>query len=370
LELIEMRLEIDTNKLEAYLKENSTFPGLSKIKQFNKGQSNPTYFIEDVAGQRWVLRKQPPGKLLPGAHQVDREYRVMAALQDTDVPVPRVLLICMDKEVLGTPFYVMSFVNGRVLEDICLAEHSPQERAAIYESLVQVLAQLHKVDTKAVGLEGFGKPSGYVQRQLRTWGKQYMGGRDAVNNPELWEKAGLKFVDNGDHMERLLEYLQANVDSELAALGGEPCGIVHGDYRIGNVIMHATEPRVVTVLDWELCTLGNTLADLSYLCLKWYASDYAPGGSGTNIGEIEGIPTEEEFVARYCECMGIPPIPPSVWAFMKAFQIFRILAIGHGVFARGLMGNASSTKAVSFAWSSEGARQALLMVQESKRSKL
>jgi len=266
-------------------------------------------------------------------------------------------------------------VNGRVLEDIMLPEQCPEERAAIYESLVQVLAELHKVDFRAVGLEGFGKPTGYVERQLRTWGKQYHGGTAVVNDPEAWRKVGLEFVNNGDHMEHLIAELQANVQKEMAAMGVEPCGIVHGDFRLGNVILHPTEPRVVAVLDWELCTIGNPLADLSYICLKWFAPDMAPGGwntGGRSVGVIPGIPSEEAFVARYCECMGLPGIPASLWTFMKAFQIFRISAIHHGVFARGLQGNASSTKAVEKGWRSDGAQLAVKMLrgQEHLRPKL
>lgn len=364
LELIETRLEIDIDRLSNYLVANSRFPeGTARVKQFNKGQSNPTYFIEDSQGDRWVLRKQPSGTLLKGAHQIDREYRVMSALQDTDVPVPRVLLYCDDSEVLGTPFYVMSFVNGRVLEDVMLAEESAENRKLIYHSLSEVLAKLHRVDYKAVGLEGFAKPSGYIQRQLKTWGQQYKGGAAVVNDPKAWERVGLKFVDNGTAMDDLLAYLQKNVEKELSAVGTEPVGIVHGDYRLGNVILHPTEPRVVAVLDWELCTIGNPLADLSYLCMPWYAPFMAPGSSGQSVELSPGIPTEREFVSSYCQAMGVSEIPESLWNFMKAFQIFRSSAIGHGVFARGLQGNASSTKAIARGWSSLPAFKALKMLQ-------
>lgn len=287
----------------------------------------------------------------------------MSALQDTDVPVPRVLLYCDDSEVLGTPFYVMSFVNGRVLEDVMLAEESAENRKLIYHSLSEVLAKLHRVDYKAVGLEGFAKPSGYIQRQLKTWGQQYKGGAAVVNDPKAWERVGLKFVDNGTAMDDLLAYLQKNVEKELSAVGTEPVGIVHGDYRLGNVILHPTEPRVVAVLDWELCTIGNPLADLSYLCMPWYAPFMAPGSSGQSVELSPGIPTEREFVSSYCQAMGVSEIPESLWNFMKAFQIFRSSAIGHGVFARGLQGNASSTKAIARGWSSLPAFKALKMLQ-------
>jgi aminoglycoside phosphotransferase (APT) family kinase protein len=270
LELIDVRLEIDVDRLLEYMERNSDFPaGGASVKQFNKGQSNPTYFIEDSAGDRWVLRKQPPGKLLRGAHAVDREFKVFSALADTDVPVPKMLLFCDDPAIVGTPFYVMEFINGRIEEDIAMKDYSPEERKATYESMVEVMAALHKVDYKTVGLEEFGRPSGYIQRQLRTWGSMYEGGEEFVRDPKAWEAAGLEFIDNKDYMERLLAYLNENVEAEMSKMAPEPVGIVHGDYRIGNVILHPTEPKVICVLDWELCTIGNPLADLSYQMMAW-----------------------------------------------------------------------------------------------------
>lgn len=310
-------------------------PHHPQVRQFNKGQSNPTYFIEDAHGDRWVLRKQPPGKLLKGAHQVDREYRVLNALAGTGVPVPKMLLFCDDASIVGTSFYVMEFVNGRIVEDIALADYPPEERAAIYDSLVQVMTALHKVDHASIGLGDFGRSTGYVQRQLKTWGRMYEGADPIVRDPKAWQKVGLEFIDNGDYMDRLLAYLNEHVDEEMARMEQEPVGIVHGDYRIGNVILHPTEPRVISVLDWELCTIGNPLADLSYQMMAWYMPEAAAGSDGTGrpISEAgPGIPSEDAYKARYEELMGMSePVPESTWTFMKAFQIFRLAAIGHGV---------------------------------------
>lgn len=318
-----------------------------------------------------MLRKKPPGKLLKTAHQVDREFRVLSALQGTGVPVPRTLALVEDESVIGTPFYIMQFVNGRIIEDILLKSETPENRTKIYGSLLECLAKLHKVDYRAVGLEGFGKPANYVHRQLKTWSRNYEDGRAVVNEPAAWERHGLKFVDNGDYMDRLQAYLNGNVDEQMASMGEEMVGITHGDYSIPNVILHPTEPRIEAVLDWELCTIGNPLADLSYVAMNWYFPSFVAGGSKHPADSSPGIPTEEEFVKRYSELMGIPPIPDPLWRFLKAFHIFRRCVINHGVFARGLQGNASSNKAARAGWSSAPARFALeqiLDIRENTRA--
>lgn len=355
-----MRLKIDTDKLIEYLTKHTEFPsGGATVRQFNKGMSNPTYLIEDSRGGRWVLRKKPPGKLLKTAHQVNREYRVLSALQSSEVPVPRTLAFVEDESVIGTPFYLMEFVNGRILEDILLKTESPENRDKIYNSLLECMVHMHKVDYKAAGLGDYGKAGNYFQRQIKTWGRNYLDARDVVNDPGAWKRKGLKFIENGDYMDRLLTYLSDNADKELAKMGGELTSIVHGDYSLANVILHPSEPRIAAVLDWELSTIGNPLADLSYVALNWYMPSYVSGGSSKPADSSPGIPSQAAFVKRYCELMGIPAIPDSLWRFLQAFHIFRRCAINHGVFARGLQGNASSSKATGQPWSSQPARYAL-----------
>ena len=280
-------------------------------------------------GKNWVIRKQPPGHLLAGAHNVQREYTVLAALKDSDVPVPRTLLFCNDPDILGTDFYVMDFVNGRIMEDTTLADEPPKDRAAIFKSLAETAAALHRVNVNEVGLERFGRPTGFVQRQMKTWGGQYDAADKIVRDKALWAKASMEYRDDGDVMPRLRKYLDSNVEAEIAAEGEEPVCIVHGDYRIGNVIIHPTEPRVVSLLDWELCTIGNPAADLAYFCNNAFGPDGAKEQSS-------GIPSEQAWLSAYYQSVGRPQVSDRFWAFLKAFILFRSSAINHGVFSRGL----------------------------------
>ena len=224
------------------------FDGQLQIRQFQGGQSNPTYHLR-TAGGEYVLRKKPPGKLLPRAHEVEREHRVMAALAETDVPVPRMRLLCQDETILGTPFFVMDHVQGRVFPDRVMREGSPAHRAAVYEDLARVLAALHRVDWRAAGLEGFGRPEGYMQRQVALWTRQWQAAR----------------MEDMPAMDLLAQWLPDHLPPDDA-----PSCIAHGDYRLGNVLLHPTEPRVVAVLDWELATIGNPLADLGYFCVTYH----------------------------------------------------------------------------------------------------
>lgn len=308
---------IDEGALHRYLQRHlSGYSGKLIVRQFEGGQSNPTYQLES-GSQRWVMRKKPPGELLPSAHQVGREYRVMSALGESDVPVPRMDLFCDDHSIIGTDFYVMEMVEGRVFTTSMLQPMDPADRTALYRDYVQVLAALHQVDYEAVGLgEGFGKPGNYYTRQIGRWSKQYKASE----------------TEHIDAMEALIGWLPNNIPHD------DQTTIVHGDYRIGNAIVHPDEPRIVAVLDWELSTLGHPIADLSYLCQLYY--DDA-------VGEVaDGIPAEGSLKAEYCASVGRGKIDH--WPFYMAYNLFRSAAIAQGVYKRGLDGNASSDRALEF----------------------
>lgn len=317
---------IDEAALGRYLRERLPgFDGPVQIRQFQGGQSNPTYHLRTDAGE-YVMRKKPPGKLLPRAHQVEREHRVMAALADTDVPVPRMRLLCEDESVVGTPFFVMDYVPGRIYSDPGLRASTPSDRAAIYEDLARVLGALHRVDWRAAGLDGFGRPEGYMQRQVALWTRQ-------------WEAARVEDVPT---MDRLAEWLQQHLPSD-----DEPACIAHGDYRLGNVLLHPTEPRLVAVLDWELATIGHPLADLGYTCLTYYLPPDFSGTTGVAGEELAGtgIPDRDAFVASYCRHAG-RDLPESLGVFV-VFSMFRLASIVAGVYRRGLDGNAADARAGS-----------------------
>jgi aminoglycoside phosphotransferase (APT) family kinase protein len=304
--------------LAAHLKG---FKGPLKVEQFEGGQSNPTFLLS-TDDQQYVLRKKPPGKLLPSAHQVEREYRVMKALAKTDVPVPEMLLLCTDHAVIGTPFFVMEYVHGRLLEDFTLPNQSPQERRAIYLDVVRVLAALHSLNYADLGLDDFGKPGNYFSRQIGRWSKQYVAAKTA------------EIVS----MEKLMAYLPENVPDDDTSC------IVHGDYRMGNMLFHPTEPRVVAMLDWELSTLGHPLGDLGYSCMPYHSGVVGPISLEGLAGPQSGIPTQAEFIAEYCRLTGRESIPNL--NFYLAFSFFRLSSICQGVYRRGIMGNASSTEAL------------------------
>jgi aminoglycoside phosphotransferase (APT) family kinase protein len=314
----------DESAFERYLTEHvSGFEGSLTIRQFEGGQSNPTFALE-TPGKRYVMRKQPPGELLPSAHQVDREYRVMKALEHTDVPVPIMYCLCEDPAVIGTKFYVMELVEGRLFPQTLLPGLTPDERRGIYLDLARVLAALHNVDVEAVGLSDFGRPGNYYERQVGRWTKQYVASK----------------TEEIEAMEKLMAWLPAHIPEQKKTV------IVHGDYRLGNTLIHPTEPRLVAVLDWELSTLGDGLADLGYLCQDYHADSYFSEGLGTaNLAEL-GIPTEDEFVAAYCAAAGIDAIDN--WSFYVIYNMFRSAAIIQGVYKRGLDGNASSETALQY----------------------
>lgn len=292
------------------------YRGPLRVSQFEGGQSNPSFLLE-AGGRRYVLRKQPPGELLPSAHRVDREHRVIAALARSAVPVPTTFGLCEDVAVIGTSFFVMEYVPGRILRDAALPDLAPAERAAIFDAIGEVLARLHAVDLRGAGLEDFGRAGNYFARQVSRWSRQYE----------------LSRTERIAAMDELLEWLPRHVPDD------DTVTLVHGDYRLGNLILHPREPRVVAVLDWELSTLGHPLADLAYNCIFDVL--------GTDLGDLperEGVPSEEQYLAAYARRTGRFPGPH--WNFCLAFSLFRLAAITQGVYARGLRGNAASAAAL------------------------
>ena len=289
--------------------------------QFQGGMSNPTFLITDANGQRYVLRKKPPGKLLPSAHAVEREFKVISALASSDVPVARAYALCEDPSVIGQPFYLMAHVEGRVFRNYTLLASTPEERAAIYDAMNETLARLHRLDYRALGLADYGKAGGYAARQIARWSKQYEASQ------------------TGDvpAMAALMRWLPAHIPAE------DETAIVHGDYRLENMIWHLSEPRVLAVVDWELSTLGHPLADLAYNCLPWHVPD-ARRGDLTRLDAASGLPREGEYVAAYCRRTGRGDIAD--WQFYLVLSLFRLAAIAQGVYKRGLDGNVSSPGAL------------------------
>lgn len=297
--------------------------GPLKSEQFTGGQSNPTYLVR-TPGRNFVLRRKPGGKLLPSAHAVEREFRVLRALETSDVPIARVYALCEDSEVIGSPFYLMDYVEGRVFLNAALPEVAPDQRRAVYGEMVRVQATLHSVDYREIGLADFGKAGNYVSRQVLRWTEQYRASE----------------TEKIDGMEHLMEWLPQRIPLD------EHASIVHGDFRLDNVIFHPHAPRILAVLDWELSTIGNPLVDLAYFCMRYHlpvTGFFGLGGLDTN-GLL--IPSESECVAQYCKLRGTEPVPPQEWAYYIAFCMFRLAAILQGVLARALQGNASNETAM------------------------
>ncbi len=310
----------DTGRLAAFLGQKLGARGAMQLEPISGGQSNPTYFLT-FADRRLVLRKQPDGPILPSAHAVDREYRALAALAGSAVPVPPVLLYHGERDIVGTPFYVMERIEGRVFGDSAMTGAPASERGAMFRSVAETLAALHDIDWRAVGLEGFGRQGNYFQRQISRWTKQ-------------WE--GERFRDIPD-LSRLATWLAENIPAD------DTTTLCHGDFRIGNLMFHPTAPRVVAVLDWELATLGHPLADLAFSALAWHSRPEEYGGlKGLDLAAL-GIPSEAEYLAHYYRSRRAPP--PPLLPFHTAFALFRFAVIFEGIAARARRGTAASADA-------------------------
>ncbi len=325
--------------LAAWLEKNlEGFHGPLQVEKFKGGQSNPTYKLSTPA-RNYVMRAKPGpvAKLLPSAHAVEREYKVMQALAGTEVPVPRMYCLCEDESVIGRAFYIMEFMDGRVLWNQSLPDFSNAERRAIYDDMNRVIAALHTVKYAERGLADYGKPGNYFERQINRWSKQYAA----------------SITDPIPEMDRLIEWLPAHIPA--SARNESLTSIVHGDYRLDNVMFHATEPRAIAVLDWELSTLGHPLADFSYHCMSWHI----PPGMSRGLGGVDvaslGIPTEAEYIRMYCDRTGLatPETLAADWNFYLAYNMFRIAGILQGIAKRVEAGTASSEQAVA---SGRGAR--------------
>lgn len=314
------RDKLDLERLTTWFAANvEGFTGPISYTKFKGGQSNPTYKIE-TPERNYVLRRQPFGKLLPSAHAVDREYAAMTGLHPTGFPVPRTYGLCEDPEVIGSKFFVMSMADGRSLWNGALPGMEPEERRAIYESMIDTMADLHLNKPEEIGLGDYGKPTDYCARQIARWTKQYK----------------LSETEHMPKMERLIEWLPETVPPQHES------SVVHGDYRLDNVIYHHTEPRIIAVLDWELSTLGDPIADFSYLMLNWFQPADGRAGIAELDWEALGIPTVEQAIERYVARTGYP-VPPMDWYF--AYNLFRLAGILQGIKKRVIDGTASSAHA-------------------------
>ena len=315
---VEERHRIDVGALQSFLGF-----AISQVEQFKGGQSNPTYRLTAVDGKRYVLRRKPPGKLLPSAHAVDREYKVTKALFEVGFPVAKPVVLCEDESVIGTAFYVMDYVDGRVLWDQSLPGMSKAERFAIWDEMNRVIARLHTIDFEKIGLADFGKPGAYIARQVARWSKQYRASE----------------TERVEAMDNLIAWLPENIPPETGTT------VVHGDFRLDNAIYHPSEPRILAVLDWELSTLGDPLADFAYHCMSWHI----PPGQFRGIAGLDleslGIPSEQSYIEMYCKRTNRPGIDPSHWDFYLAYNLFRIAAILQGILKRVVDGTAASAHA-------------------------
>ncbi|PKQ09564.1 MAG: phosphotransferase family protein [Alphaproteobacteria bacterium HGW-Alphaproteobacteria-12] len=322
--------KFDEKRLEDYMQAHvDGFKGPITVKQFKGGQSNPTYQIVTPA-KKYVLRRKPPGKLLPSAHAVDREYKVITALHGVGFPAPRTYCLCDDDSVIGTMFYIMDMVEGRVLWEPLLPNQDKETRTKIYASLNETLAQLHMVDYEKIGLGDFGKPGNYFMRQISRWSKQYVASQ----------------TENIPEMNKLMEWLPENVPQDSST------SIVHGDYRLDNTVLHPTEPKVIAVLDWELSTLGHPLGDFTYSLMQWVMPGQGTGGGTGSIQTADlkslGIPTLEDYIAMYCDRTNRPNGIENL-DFYFSYNFFRLAGILQGIAGRVRDGTASSEHAKTMA---------------------
>ncbi len=318
--------DLDHQRLAEYLAQHiDGFNGPLSSEKFAGGQSNPTYLLY-TPDKKYVLRRKPPGKLLPGAHAVDREYNILSALATTDVPVAGALHLCKDDDIIGSMFYVMQHMDGRVFWDPSLPDQNRQNRRAIYEEMNRVLAELHKVNIDEIGLHDFGKKGAYFERQINTWTRQYRAA----------ETQTIK------HMDALIAWLPANMPADDGKVS-----IAHGDYRLDNLMFHHQQNSVTAVLDWELSTIGHPYADLAYQCMQYHLprGQSMPGLAGLDLDRL-GIPSEQDYVDMYCQRMGFSAIDN--WHFYLAFSLFRLAAICQGIEKRRQIGTASSEKAAQY----------------------
>jgi len=317
-------LQFDVARLAEYMTSHvEGFAGPLEVQQFRGGQSNPTYLLQ-APGGRYVLRRKPPGKLLKSAHAVDREFRIISALYGADFPVPRPYVLCNDDAVIGTMFYIMECVEGRIFWELDLPACSSDERSAIYDSANATIARLHSFDYASLGLEDFGKPGNYFERQISRWSGQYRASETAAVPA----------------MDQLIDWLPDNIP------GDDSASIVHGDFRLDNAIVHPVEPRIIAVLDWELSTIGHPLADFTYHLMTWQMPDIGIGSAGLLGRDLAalGIPGEEEYAQKYCERTG-RTAGIADRDFYSAFNFFRLAAILQGIVGRVRDGTAASAHA-------------------------
>jgi len=319
---------MDEKKLSDYLEKNiDGFKGPLSLEKFSGGQSNPTFLITAKSG-KYVLRRKPPGILLKSAHAVDREYQVTKALSNTDVPIAVPRHLCLDEAIIGSWFYVMDFMDGRIFWDPSLPDVGNDDRTALYHEMNRTLAAIHSVDLAAQNLLDYGKPGNYFNRQLSRWTKQYKASKTEYIEP----------------MEQLMNWVTQNIPEDDGPEDDDKVSLIHGDFRLDNFIFHPTKPEIIAVVDWELSTLGHPLSDLAYQCMQWrMPHNSLVKGLGGVDRTAQGIPTEEDYIAEYARRMGWRTIDH--WPFYLAFSFFRLAAIVQGVMKRSLDGNASNKRA-------------------------